>query len=210
MYLTCILARKVTNKVRQILPYSQSIRIIIFPRKQNWLGAILGTWKLFWTSWPDNALLLGAVEVQAVVTHNEADTKWPPFCRRHFEFILLQFHWHLILRLTVTLSKVHGANMGPIWGRQGTGGPHVGPMNIAIWQVIFWSGDDLAPGRRQAITWDHVDASYDAICCHCAKMNDKYIKDIKKLSFSYIQRPNLIKTHSWWSIRNSVVDIDRG
>ena len=23
--------------------------------------------------------------------------------------------------------------MGPIWGRQNPGGPHVGPMNFAIW-----------------------------------------------------------------------------
>ena len=30
-------------------------------------------------------------------------------------------------------SKVHGANMGPIWGRQDPGGPHVGPTNFAIW-----------------------------------------------------------------------------
>ena len=30
-------------------------------------------------------------------------------------------------------SKVRGANMGPIWGRQDPGGPHVGPMNFAIW-----------------------------------------------------------------------------
>ena len=30
-------------------------------------------------------------------------------------------------------SKVHGANMGPTWGRQDPGGPHVGPMNLAIW-----------------------------------------------------------------------------
>ena len=30
-------------------------------------------------------------------------------------------------------SGVHGANMGPIWGRQDPGGPHVGPMNFAIW-----------------------------------------------------------------------------
>ena len=28
-------------------------------------------------------------------------------------------------------SKVHGANMGPIWGRQDPGGPLVGPMNFA-------------------------------------------------------------------------------
>ena len=33
-------------------------------------------------------------------------------------------------------SKVHGANMGPIWGRQDPGGPHVGPMNFAIWASI--------------------------------------------------------------------------
>ena len=30
-------------------------------------------------------------------------------------------------------SKAHRANMVPIWGRQGPGGPHVGPMNFAIW-----------------------------------------------------------------------------
>ena len=34
-------------------------------------------------------------------------------------------------------SKVHGANMGPIWGRQDPGGSHVGPMNLAIW-VFIW------------------------------------------------------------------------
>ena len=33
-------------------------------------------------------------------------------------------------------SKVHGANMGPIWGQQDSGGPHVGPMNLAIWELI--------------------------------------------------------------------------
>ena len=29
-------------------------------------------------------------------------------------------------------SKVHGANMGPIWVLSAPGGPHVGPMNLAI------------------------------------------------------------------------------
>ena len=33
-------------------------------------------------------------------------------------------------------SKVHGANMGPFWGRQDPGGPHVGPMNLAIWDAM--------------------------------------------------------------------------
>ena len=34
-------------------------------------------------------------------------------------------------------SKVHGANMGPIWGQQDPGGPHVGPVNFAIWVCIY-------------------------------------------------------------------------
>ena len=34
-------------------------------------------------------------------------------------------------------SKVHGAYMGPIWGRQDPGGPRVGPMNLAIWDAFF-------------------------------------------------------------------------
>ena len=34
-------------------------------------------------------------------------------------------------------NKVHGANMGLIWGQQDPGGPHVGPMNLAI--CVFFS-----------------------------------------------------------------------
>ena len=33
-------------------------------------------------------------------------------------------------------SKVHGANMGPIWGQQDPVGSHVGPMNFGIWGHI--------------------------------------------------------------------------
>ena len=34
-------------------------------------------------------------------------------------------------------SKVHGANIGPIWGRQDPVGPRVGPMNVAIWDTDY-------------------------------------------------------------------------
>ena len=30
-------------------------------------------------------------------------------------------------------SEVHGANMGPTWGRQEPGGPHVDHVNLATW-----------------------------------------------------------------------------
>ena len=38
-------------------------------------------------------------------------------------------------------SKVHGANMGPILGRQDPGGPHGGPVNFAIWIVVSKEGE---------------------------------------------------------------------
>ena len=40
-------------------------------------------------------------------------------------------------------NKVPRANMGPIWGRQGPGGPHVGPLNFVIWVVA-----NSSPGRE--------------------------------------------------------------
>ena len=33
-------------------------------------------------------------------------------------------------------SKVHGVNMGTIWGRQDPGGPHIGPMNLLSGKVL--------------------------------------------------------------------------
>ena len=45
-------------------------------------------------------------------------------------------------------SKDHGANMGPIWGRQDPGGPHVGPINFALWAII----QAMALNRQHAIT----------------------------------------------------------
>ena len=42
-------------------------------------------------------------------------------------------------------NKVHGANMGSTWGRQDPGGPHVGPMNLAIRAgnpTYLWTASD--------------------------------------------------------------------
>ena len=49
-------------------------------------------------------------------------------------------------------SKVHGANMGPIWGRQDPGGPLVGPMNLTIRE---WAGDIIKkwPGIYRSISF---------------------------------------------------------
>ena len=52
------------------------------------------------------------------------------------------FLYHLLLCLeyhSVPDNKDHGANMGPIWVIAAPDGPHVGPMNLAIRDVI-WRG----------------------------------------------------------------------
>ena len=52
-----------------------------------------------------------------------------------------------VVKFKTPNSKVHGAKMGPIWGRQDPGGPHVGPMNFAIWDAF--ENEILESGARQ-------------------------------------------------------------
>ena len=41
--------------------------------------------------------------------------------------------------------------MGPIWGRQDPGGPHVGPVNFAIWGVA---------SHRISVQWRHLTSGF--------------------------------------------------
>ena len=76
-----------------------------------------------------------------------SSAKWRPFCLRLD--VLTMRHVYCITEIeyaTLTCvyrhhpdSKVHGAYMGPTWGRQDPGGPHVGPMIFAIWAYIHAS-----------------------------------------------------------------------
>ena len=50
-------------------------------------------------------------------------------------------------------GKVHGANMGPNWGRQGPGGPHVGPMNFTIWEDLHRATSHTACYLKR---WSHM------------------------------------------------------
>ena len=46
------------------------------------------------------------------------------------------YDYHILLK-GIPDSKGHGANMGPIWGRQDPAGPHVGPLNFAFWDGLM-------------------------------------------------------------------------
>ena len=56
-------------------------------------------------------------------------------------------------------SKVHGANMGPIWVLWAPDGPHVGPMNLAIW-VLLWMVSLIILSRYQHGLLDHCWTQY--------------------------------------------------
>ena len=47
-------------------------------------------------------------------------------------------------------SKVHGANMGPIWGRQDPGGPHVGPLKLC-----YLGGNQLPRYWQYQMVWSY-------------------------------------------------------
>ena len=47
-----------------------------------------------------------------------------------FQYNFLDIMW---TKGNIPDSKVHGTNMGPTWVLPAPDGPHVGPMNLAIW-----------------------------------------------------------------------------
>ena len=65
---------------------------------------------------------------------------WFPFVWTRPVFLPL---WHICwgyfsgMGATIPESKVHGPNMGPVWGRQNPGGPRVGHKNLVIWDVAL-------------------------------------------------------------------------
>ena len=60
--------------------------------------------------------------------------------KENIKIYVKNFHWEKNILVQVCRyrdSKVHGANMGPIWGRQDPIGSHFGPMNFAIWVCVY-------------------------------------------------------------------------
>ena len=100
-------------------------------------------------------------------------------------------------------SKVHGANMGPIWGWQDPGGPHVGPMNFAIWgwkpsgrDAYFISQQQLWHSFLYLSLWHHNEATTATTCCN---HSDHFIKigyNSNRL-FHQVSSIHLIKTKTY-------------
>ena len=71
--------------------------------------------------------------IHEVATQNNSELCWS------FVLTKADFSSKCDFLVIIPDSKVHGANMGPIWGRQVPGGHHVGPMKFAIWNgLCLW------------------------------------------------------------------------
>ena len=98
-----------------------------------------------WVSWSDSVLWGQPLSLctQYRFLRTATDLNWM-CCQLEFgKILLLKIHDFLLWNPQKTScnnpgSKVHGANMGPIWGRQDPGGPHVGPMDLAIREAIIF------------------------------------------------------------------------
>ena len=74
-------------------------------------------------------------------------------------------------------SKIHGANMGPTWVLSSPGGPHVGPMKLAIWvdvaSVIVLAAS-LTAGHVEGRHSVYVDviaiSSFAFLLCACIEL----------------------------------------
>ena len=62
-------------------------------------------------------------------------------------------------------GKVHGANMGPTWVLLSPGGPHVGPINLAIRGV---KGSQFWPCCSYASWWRHQMETFSTLLAICA------------------------------------------
>ena len=72
----------------------------------------------------------------------------------------------LVLKQDYPDSKVHGANMGPIWGWQDPVGPHVGPINLVIWVGV-------------------VDTLQEALSIHSADQMSMYLTSVTQKYYIY-------------------------
>ena len=76
-------------------------------------------------------------------------------------------------KTTFSNSKVHGANMGPIWSRQDPFWPHFGPVNFAIWIgqsfIIIFGGAVTLQWRRIIVMASQITGNSTVCSWACSR-----------------------------------------
>ena len=70
--------------------------------------------------------------------NNQLSICWIFLRKRRYICIICVFIMSTVRQHRYPDSKVHGANMGPIWVLSAPDGPHIGPMNLAIRVVAIY------------------------------------------------------------------------
>ena len=105
-------------------------------------------------------------------------------------------------------SKVYGACIGPTWARQDPSGPHVGPMNLVIWDNVSQLGryrHDASSMASMPVRFWHVAAR---VCmAYLMVVSNTYVetmlKKLRKNTFTAL-RNNLKSArtglnYEWWN-----------
>ena len=126
---------------RQWVKYLSNVPVLNHPSQPQLQGCSHKVWLIFTL-----LLLINAYWMCKGKLCRQESNKVMDYCIRvQFTGLCLAVCWrHCDVNVTTSSfrydvpdNKVHEANMGPIWGRQVPGGPHVGPMILAIWGTIL-------------------------------------------------------------------------
>ena len=104
-------------------------------------------------------------------------------------------------------NKVHGANIGPTWVLSVPGGPHVGPMTIAIWEtaeileiVACWC--IMTTFKADLILLTHCWFSWFG---HSLYYWDKSILGVPALLWEFMKGIASISTSECWCILTTLI-----
>ena len=129
-------------------------------------------------------------------------------------------HWDGIMASSAPPdSKLHGANMGTTWGRKDPGGPHVGPMNLAIWACNHTVTGGISGSHFGHLwLWHLLFVQYVCAIVIEEKLLPRFWSFVSYLSDAtrrlvlsclilvYLVWPKINKTHAWlWLLATLVV-----
>ena len=83
-------------------------------------------------------------------------------------------------------SKVHGANMGPIWGWQAPDGSHVGTMNFAIWGLFLSVSNTIYIWIKTPILWATKDCPPSALSMSINPLRAKFFRENRNIYLHFV------------------------
>ena len=105
----------------------------------------------------------------------------------------LHHRGYCMIALVYPISKVRGTNMDPIWSRQDPGGPHVGPINFAIWVCnIGQYQTTTIRTKRESCTLERVQTA------SMGNGNTTHLNNLKDIRDMKIRHSKILSNSIWY------------